>query len=358
MNATLEKTKKAYTYNFDEIQHELKNVLSNIRVPGKRVITCRVEELSKPYRNSEFINGKISDVKSNKTMEFSIKEKLAKNLYVGHIYEFEGTVRVFLRTANNCINGGLSFNVEKIENAYEKSRNTALSDDYETNQILNLLSEQKKKKNIESLLWKHLSYYEPIKVHVICGVNNEVFSDLKNACNIDKFVFTTKNVPIDDIQEIKRAIRLSNYEECDFVAIIRGGGDIAAFNSLIVAKTIIECQKPIITALGHSQDITMADRAADFYCFTPTALGEYFKSIFLNHNKNISSKHLSEKMDQLQGSMPGAINKLDNALEELKSIAETNNIKKAKFKIELYKALFWIATGAAGAFYVMNKNFW
>lgn len=79
-------------------------------------------------------------------------------------------------------------------------------------------------------------------------------------------------------QEIVRAIDLANQrQECDVLIVGRGGGsleDLQAFNTEIVARAIFASQIPIISAVGHEVDVTIADFVADIRAATPTAAAE------------------------------------------------------------------------------------
>lgn len=78
-------------------------------------------------------------------------------------------------------------------------------------------------------------------------------------------------------EDIVRNIKLADTYGLDTLIVGRGGGsieDLWAFNEEIVARAIYECNTPIISAVGHEIDFTIADFVADKRAETPTGAAE------------------------------------------------------------------------------------
>ncbi|KGR78391.1 exodeoxyribonuclease VII large subunit [Ureibacillus manganicus] len=94
---------------------------------------------------------------------------------------------------------------------------------------------------------------------------------------------------------IVKNIRLANeHKSCDVLIVGRGGGsieDLWAFNEESVARAIFESRIPIISAVGHETDTTIADYVADLRAPTPTAAAE----LSVPHQKELYQRILGSK---------------------------------------------------------------
>lgn len=103
--------------------------------------------------------------------------------------------------------------------------------------------------------------------------------------------------------DIVKKIKIADTYNLDTLIVGRGGGsieDLWAFNEEIVARAIYECNTPVISAVGHEVDFTIADFVADVRAATPTGAAEIavpdklelkkmIKQLEIRFSKNISN---------------------------------------------------------------------
>ncbi len=90
--------------------------------------------------------------------------------------------------------------------------------------------------------------------------------------------------------------------ECDVLILARGGGsleDLFAFNDERLARAIHACSIPLISAVGHEIDFTIADFVADLRAPTPTAAAELVAPDVAEWRRRVA--WLGESLPQLQG---------------------------------------------------------
>lgn len=111
---------------------------------------------------------------------------------------------------------------------------------------------------------------------------------------------------------ICRGILRAESAGCDVIIVGRGGGsseDLSAFNTEKVAYAVYNCRVPVISAVGHETDFTVADLAADMRAPTPSAAAELSAP---------SVDSLYERIDQLESRAERAVfGKFDRSAEKL-----------------------------------------
>lgn len=113
---------------------------------------------------------------------------------------------------------------------------------------------------------------------------------------------------------IAKAIALANQRrECDVLIVGRGGGsleDLWAFNEEVVALAIHQSHLPIVSAVGHEVDFTIADFVADARAPTPSAAAE-----MLTPDQNDLRSELSHRQKQLARIMTHQLNTIAQTLD-------------------------------------------
>ena len=147
----------------------------------------------------------------------------------------------------------------------------------------------------------------PSKIGVVTSPTGAAIQDILRVTrerfqNIDLIISPVRVQGEGSEKEIAQAIRDFNvFGQVDVIIVGRGGGsleDLWAFNEEIVARAIYDSKIPIISAVGHEVDTTIADFVADLRAPTPTAAAEY----------------VIPRKEDLIGSIEDAKERLKNAL--------------------------------------------
>jgi len=95
---------------------------------------------------------------------------------------------------------------------------------------------------------------------------------------VDILIAPVKVQGSDASKEIIQALRnMHAYGNVDVIIVARGGGsleDLAPFNDEALAREIVGCTIPIVSAIGHETDFTICDFVADLRVPTPSAAAE------------------------------------------------------------------------------------
>lgn len=116
------------------------------------------------------------------------------------------------------------------------------------------------------------------------------------------------------VASIARGIEMLDARGLDLIIVGRGGGsmeDLWAFNEEVVARAIFDCQTPIISAVGHETDTTIADFVADLRAPTPSAAAE-----LANFDYRSLKKDMEAARDRLMRAVIYRLNESRNRLSD------------------------------------------
>lgn len=134
------------------------------------------------------------------------------------------------------------------------------------------------------------------------------------------------------VQSIVNGIHAMEHYQVDTIIVGRGGGsieDLWAFNEEAVAQAIFDCPIPIISAVGHETDTTIADFVADLRAPTPSAAAE-----LAVYDIEQLTERMSEYAYTMQHLCRKQINRCKNRLEQyrmrMKYLSPANQIREKR----------------------------
>lgn len=181
------------------------------------------------------------------------------------IYEPRGEYQILVESLEAVGEGALKIAFEQIKAKLEKEK---LFDD----------------------AFKRSLPYFPKRIGVVTSLNGAAFHDImsviKRRTKTVSIILIPARVQGEDApEEIREAIkhangfnsRLNEKEKIEVLIVGRGGGsaeDLSAFNEEHLARAIFASEIPVISAVGHETDYTIADLVADARAATPSAAAE------------------------------------------------------------------------------------
>jgi exodeoxyribonuclease VII large subunit len=174
------------------------------------------------------------------------------------------------------------------------------------------LFDQKRKRPLPSL---------PRRIGIVTSIDGAALRDIINVLrrrypNAHLVIAPSRVQGEDAAGEIVRAIRLlSRVVDVDVIIVGRGGGsleDLWAFNEEKVARAIIASRVPVISAVGHETDYTIADFVADLRAPTPSAAAEMVVG-----RKDEFCGSIDRLGDRLEAAIRGRVARLESRLNAL-----------------------------------------
>ena len=235
------------------------------------------------HLKSVFLKGEISNLKKHSTGHyyFSLKDENSKinammfsssakninfNLTDGMKVLVHGRISVYEQTGSYQIyvDEMLEDGVGNLHILYEQLKEKLLKEG---------LFDKKYKKEIPKI---------PNKIGIVTAPTGAAIKDILSTIkrrfpNCETLLFPALVQGEYAKDDISNKIKLANNYDIDVLIIGRGGGsieDLWAFNEEVVARAIFDSKVPIISAVGHEVDFTIADFVADLRAPTPTAAAE------------------------------------------------------------------------------------
>jgi len=304
-----------------QIKSLLETTFINVYVEGE------ISNLT--YHNSGHIYFSIKDKTSTiSCVMFKGNAKYLKfRLEVGQKIVISGTITVYTPRGN----------YQLLCNKIEPSGQGALALAYEQ-----LKTKLQAKGYFETSIKKELPKY-PKKIALVTSPTGAAIEDMKKVAThrwplVELILVPTLVQGEDSKYDIVSSIKYAQNLDVDLIVVGRGGGsieDLWAFNEEIVATAIFECEKPVISAVGHEIDFLISDFVADVRAATPSNameialpdINEY--RIFLDTLSNDFKTRLKNQLSSKQ-----------ITLDNMKNLFEQNSIKsKFSFIDEQIKLL-------------------
>lgn len=234
--------------------------LNDISVKGE-ISNCKYHSSGHIYFTIKDKTSQLSCVmfaSMRKNLEFKLEE--GQSVIVDgniSVYERDGKYQLYAR---NITKEGFG----KLYEEYEKLKKRLLEEG---------LFDKSKKRKIPAYA---------AKIGVVTARTGAVIQDICNVSNrrnpyVQIILYPAKVQGTGAAETIIKGIKYFEKTDVDTIIIGRGGGsieDLWAFNDEKLARVIVGCKKPIISAVGHETDTTIADYAADLRAPTPSAAAE------------------------------------------------------------------------------------
>lgn len=237
-----------------------------------------------PHLREVFVKGELSNVKIHQSghIYFTLKDdgaRIAATMFktaaTKLAFEPKEGMQVFIRGDVNVYEGYGTYQLYVQEMQPDGIGSLFVA--------FNQLKEQLQKEGLFKPDWKQPIPRFPEKIGVLTSTTGAAIRDicttLKRRYPLAEIViYPTLVQGAQAAPNIVHNIERANIDaNCDVLIVGRGGGsieDLWAFNEEIVARAIFGSRIPIISAVGHETDTTIADYVADLRAPTPTAAAE------------------------------------------------------------------------------------
>jgi exodeoxyribonuclease VII large subunit len=268
------------------LEHNFSNIsilgeISNVRTPGSGHVYLTLKDKSSQLQAVVFRNI------ANK-IKFELKDGMEVISFGSvTVYEPRGQYQLIINKIEPKGIGALQLAFQQLKEKLEKEG----------------LFDQAHKKPIPFI---------PQKIGIVTSPTGAAIKDILNIidrrfANVEILLYPVKVQGEGAAQEIAEAItELNALTDIDVIIAGRGGGsleDLWAFNEEVVARSIYNSRIPVISAVGHEIDITIADLVADKRALTPSEAGELVvprKDLLLDMLEKLNTRLLQSLTGKLR----------------------------------------------------------
>ena len=168
----------------------------------------------------------------------------------------------------------------------------------------------------------------PRRVGVATSPTGAVLHDIINVTRrrfpVDILLSPTVVQGENAVDSIVNSIKRLNHADVDVIILARGGGsleDLWPFNSEQVARSIYDSRIPVVSAVGHETDFTVADLTADIRAPTPSAAAE-----LVVPDRNEVMVRVDTARSHLISSITGLVAHHDNHLSHLENRVDARRL--------------------------------
>lgn len=287
-----------------------------------------------PLFQSISIKGEIANYKiSHNHIYFSLKEEDEIIDCVIYYYEDKD-----LGDYNNgdevIVEGNLIYNsfISKISISVNEIKSKGLSEDYLN--FLRLKEDFYKRGYFDDENKKSIVAY-PKNIGLITSDKSAAIVDFisvinKEISDINIYLYPVKVQGQSAKNEIINAIEILDKKSLDAIVITRGGGskeDLKVFNDKDIVEKIFSSKSPIISAIGHKINLSLADLVSDLSLQTPTEAGTYLVRNYKKLRDDIDLLYINIKKT-LDRNIELKEIKLNNLREKLEFYNIENLIEK------------------------------
>lgn len=287
-----------------------------------------------PLFQSISIKGEIANYKiSHNHIYFSLKEEDEIIDCVIYYYEDKD-----LGDYNNgdevIVEGNLIYNsfISKISISVNEMKSKGLSEDFLN--FLRLKEDFYKRGYFDDENKKSIVPY-PKNIGLITSDKSAAIVDFisvinKEMSDINIYLYPVKVQGQSAKNEIINAIEILDKKSLDAIVITRGGGskeDLKVFNDKDIVEKIFSSKSPIISAIGHKIDLSLADLVSDLSLQTPTEAGTYLVRNYKKLRDDIDLLYINIKKT-LDRNIELKEIKLNNLREKLEYYNIENLIEK------------------------------